>query len=56
MNPLQLRTAVIGTVLGLLFVLFALAIETQIELALGTILLILIIIAWFVRAVTKWRR
>ncbi len=49
MNSPQLRTVVVGTVLGLLFVLFALAIATQVELALGTLLLILIIIAGFVR-------
>lgn len=55
MNPLQLRTVVVGAVLGLLFVLFALAIETQVELAMATLLFILITIAWFVRSVTRRR-
>lgn len=38
-----------GIILGFLFVLFALAIGTQVELAPRTLLLILIIIVWFVR-------
>ncbi len=56
MNSLQLRTVVVGTVLGLLFVLFALALGTQVELALGTLLFIIIIIARFVRSITRRRR
>lgn len=56
MNAIQLRTVVVGAVLGLLFVLLALAIATQVELALGALLLILIVIAWFVRSITKRRR
>ena len=56
MNSIQLRTVVVGTVLGLLSVLFALAIATQVELALGTLLFIIIIIAWFVRSLTRGRR
>ncbi len=56
MNSIQLRTVVVGAVLGLLFVLFALAIATQVELALGSLLFIIIIIAWFVRSLTKGRK
>ncbi len=56
MNSIQLRMAVAGTLLGLLFVLFALAITTQVDFAIGTLLLIVIIIAWFVRSITKRRR
>ncbi len=56
MKPVQSKTILVGVVIGFLFVLFALAIGSQVELALGTLLFIIIIIAWFVRSLTRGRR